>query len=102
MIEVYTDGSKSPSGVGSGIAIFESKCLTFQLKYKLAERCFNNQAEQLAIAKGLEKIQDFSHFQENKRSVAILTDSKITLDAIANPRNHQNLVEHIRDEIRRL
>jgi ribonuclease HI len=68
----------------------------------MVEKCSNNQAEQLTIAKALEKIQDFSHFQENKRSVAILTDSKITLDATANPRNHTNLVEHIRDEIRRL
>ena len=93
MIEVYTDGSKSPSGVGSGIAIFKKKHLTFQLKYKLAERCSNNQAEQLAIAKALEKIQDLSHLQGNKQSVAIHTDSKITLDAIANPRNHQNLVK---------
>jgi hypothetical protein len=102
MIEVYTDGNKNPSGVGSGNAIFENKHLTFQLKYKLAEKCSNNEAEQLAIAKALGKIQDFSHFQENKQSVAIHTDSKITLDAIANTRNHQNLVEHIRDEIRRL
>jgi hypothetical protein len=35
MIEVYTDGSKSASGVGSGIAIFINKHQTFQLKYKL-------------------------------------------------------------------
>jgi hypothetical protein len=37
MIEVYTDGSKSPSGVGSGIAVFENKHLTFQLKYNGGE-----------------------------------------------------------------
>jgi len=101
-IEVYTDGSKSPSGVGAGIAVFKNKHLMFQLRYKLAERCSNNQAEQLAIAKALEKIQDFSHLQENQRTAAIHTDSKITLDAIANLRNHQNLVEQIRVEIRRL
>jgi len=101
-IEVYTDGSKSPSGVGAGIAIFKNKHLLFQLRYKLAERCSNNQAEQLAIAKALEKIQDLSHLQENQRTAAIHTDSKITPDAIANLRNHQNLVEQIREEIRRL
>jgi hypothetical protein len=33
-------------------------------------------------------------------TVAIHTNSRITLEAIANPRNHQNLVEHIRKEIR--
>ena len=79
-----------------------NKLLTFQLKYKLADRCSNNQAEQLAIAKSLEEIQNLSYLQGNQRSVAIHTDSKITLDAIANPRNHQNLVEQIRDAIRRL
>ena len=101
-LEIYTDGSKTEKRVGSGVAIFADGSLTHQLRYKLAERCSNNQAEQLAIAKALEKIQEFSHFQGNQRSVAIHTDSKITLDAIANPRNHQNLVEQIRDEIRRL
>ena len=93
IIEVYMDGSKSASGVGSGIAIFIHKQLTFQLKYKLAERCSNNQAEQLALAKALEKIQDLNHLQGNHRSIAIHTDSRITLDALANPRNHQSLVE---------
>jgi ribonuclease HI len=102
MIEVYTYGSKSACGRGSGIAIFIHRHLIFQLKYKLAERCSNNQAEQLAIAKSLEKIQDLNHLQGNHRSVAVHTDSRITLDALANPRNHQSLVEQIRDEIRRL
>jgi ribonuclease HI len=63
--------------------------------YKLAEECSNNQAEQLAIVKALEKIQDYGHLQERQRSAAIHTDSKITLDARANHRNHQNLVEQI-------
>jgi len=48
-IEIYMDGSKSANGVCSGIAIFIDKHLTFLLKYKLAERCSNIQAEQLAI-----------------------------------------------------
>jgi len=101
-IEVYTGGSESPSGVGAGIAIFKNKHLVFQLRYKLAERCSNNQVEQLVIAKALEKIQDPSHLQENQWTAAIHTDSEITLDAIANLRNHQNLIEQIIEEIRRL
>ena len=40
--------------------------------------------------------------QRNQRSLAIHTDSRISLDAIANPSNHQNLVERIREEIKRL
>ena len=42
------------------------------------------------------------HLQEGQRSAAIHTDSKITLDATANPRNHQNLIEEIREGVRRL
>jgi hypothetical protein len=66
VIEVYTDGSKSENGLGSRIAIFIDKHLTFQLKYKLAERCSNSQAEQLAIAKVLEKMKDLHQLQGNQ------------------------------------
>lgn len=70
MIEVYTGGRESENGVGSGTAIFIDK-----LKYKLAERCSNNQAEQLAIARALEKMKDLNQLQGNQRSLAIYTDS---------------------------
>jgi len=94
-VEIYTDGSKSSGGVGSGIAIFENH-LSHQLMYRLADECSNNQAEQLAIVKALQKLRDFRHLHEMQRSAAVYTESKITLDAIANPRNHQHLVEQIR------
>jgi len=57
-IEMYTNGSKNDKGVGSGIAIFIDGNLTFQLRFMLADKCSNNQAEQLAIAKALEKVED--------------------------------------------
>jgi len=41
------------------------------------------------------------YLQGNQRCLAIHTDSRISLDAM-NPSNHQNLVERIREEIRRL
>jgi ribonuclease HI len=85
-VEDYMDGSESANGVGSGIAIFIDKHPTYQLKYKLTERFSNNQAEQFAIAKALEKMKDLYHLQGNQRSLCIHTDSRITLDAIANPR----------------
>ena len=50
----------------------------------------------------MEKLQHFRHLKERQRYAAIHTDSKITLDATANPRNHQNLVEQIREGVRRL
>lgn len=56
-IHVYTDGSKSDQGVGSGIAIYADNEIKHKLKYRLNERCSNNQAEQLAILKVLEYIE---------------------------------------------
>jgi len=97
-VEVYTDGSKRSGRVRSGIAIFENNHLSLQLMYRVADECSNNQAEQLAIVKALEKLRDFRHLQGLQRTAAVHTDSKITLDAIANPRNHQHLVEQIREE----
>jgi len=58
-VVVYTDGSKISGGVGSGIAIFKDNRLSLQLMYRLADECSNNQAEQLAIVKALQKLQDF-------------------------------------------
>jgi hypothetical protein len=43
-IQVYTNGSKNEHGVGSGVAIFVGKELVTQLKFKLDNRCSNNQA----------------------------------------------------------
>ena len=52
-MEIYTDGSKNEKGLGSGVAIFADGNLTHQLRYKLAEKCSNNQAEQLAMVEAL-------------------------------------------------
>jgi len=54
----YTEGSKNEQGVGAGVAIFSgNELLVTKLKYKLVNRCSNNQAEQLAIAKALEALE---------------------------------------------
>jgi hypothetical protein len=55
-IHVYTDGSMSEHGVGSGVAIFTDSNLTDATKYRLNGQCSNTQAEQLAILKALKKI----------------------------------------------
>jgi len=90
---------KNEKGVGSGVAIFADGSLTHQLRYKLAEKCSNNQAEQHAIVKSLKKLRKMQTTQRNHRTAAIHTDSRTTLEAIANPRKHQSLVESIRKEI---
>jgi len=100
-LEIYTDGSKHEKGVGSGVAILD-RSLTHQLRFKLAEKCSNNQAEQIATAKALTKLKSMHIIQGSQRTTVIHTDIRITLEAMANPRNHQSLVESIRKEIRSL
>ena len=67
-IYAYTDGSKNDIGVGSGIVIFSDNSLTTCLKYRLNERCSNNQAEQLAILKALEYLQYMKGGEKNSPS----------------------------------
>ena len=56
-ISAYTDGSKSEEGVGSGVVLYNGSNTIGRLKLKVADRCFNNQAELLAIYKALEMIK---------------------------------------------
>jgi ribonuclease HI len=53
-----TDGSKSDTGVGAGVVIFHDNELIKAMQYRLNEQCSNNQAEQMAILKALEYIQN--------------------------------------------
>jgi hypothetical protein len=89
-VGLYTDGSRSENGVGSGIAIFIDGNITNTKKYRLNERCSNNQAEKLAILKALENMQ---YLETNERTVLVSTDSRITLEALKNRKNHTYLIE---------
>jgi len=93
-IHAYTDGSKSGSGVGSGIAIFSDKNLTATLKYRLNGCCSNNQAEQMAILKALEYIQ-----YSKEKTVPVYTDSRITLQLLQNQKKHTHIIEQIRTKV---
>ena len=80
-IHAYTDGSKNDAGVGSGIAIFLDNSLLTCLKYRLNDRCSNNQAEQMAILKALDYIQ---YMKVGEKTVLEYTDSRITLQLLKN------------------
>jgi ribonuclease HI len=58
-------------------------------------RCSNNQAEQLAIAKALEVIETIDIAENSPHTVAIFTDSRITIDSLKNVNNHSYLIEEI-------
>ena len=73
-IQSHTDGSKNEAGVGSGIAAFADSNLKTTLRYRLNERCTNNQTEQMAILKALEYI----HLKEGKNSSSIHRQQNIS------------------------
>jgi len=80
--EVYTEGNKIGDNVGAAGIIFVNGKLVHQLKLKLHGHCSNNQAEQIAILKVLEKLEELQDGQGNDKRVAIYTDSKITLNLL--------------------
>ena len=49
------------------------------MQYRLNERCTNNQAEQMAILKALEYIQNM---ESDVKIILVNTDSKITLQLL--------------------
>ena len=53
---MFIDRRKSEQGVGSGVVIFKGNTVIDQLRIRLDNLCFNNQAEQLAIVKALEAL----------------------------------------------
>ena len=103
MYEIYTDGSKSDFGVGAGIVVFCNDEINNKLQFKLSSGCSNNQAEQLAIVKAIDYINTLNDTtQIEGRSVAIYTDSKITLDSLKNGHNHNTLIDDIRRNLKLL
>jgi ribonuclease HI len=95
-IHIYTDGSKTDKGVGSGIAIFESGQYIKSIQRRLNKKCTNNQAEQLAILTALQYIETT---QRTDKKITIYTDSKITLDKLRNTKIHTYLIEETRRKI---
>ena len=95
-LQVYTDGSKNEGGVGSGIAVFAGSNLITTQMYRLNGRCSNNQAEQLAILKALECIQNR---QDVGKTIIVYTDSRITLQLLTNRKRHTYLIDKIRIKV---
>jgi ribonuclease HI len=59
-------------------------------------RCTNNQAEQLAILRALEYIENL---QTEDKTATIYSDSQMTLDSLKNNTNHTFLIEEIRKKL---
>jgi ribonuclease HI len=89
---IYTDGSKSKSGVGSGFCIESSGRIYSEKKFKLSKYCSVFQAELLAIEKALEYILNGNYL--NIR-IGIITDSETALKAISNTKSVTTFVQSI-------
>jgi hypothetical protein len=91
--QIYRDGSKIGGKVGAGVAVYTDKMLVRKCKYKLQDYCSNNQAEQIIILKSLELLTTLE--DHNTRTVAIYTDSKVTLASLKNSFIQSSLIEEI-------
>jgi ribonuclease HI len=81
------------------VAIFAGNELAAQLKFKLDKKCSNNQAEQLVIVKALETTETLDITENGPRTVAIFTDSSITIHSLQNITNHNFLIEEITKKV---
>jgi ribonuclease HI len=98
-LEIYTDGSKTKQGVGAGIAIYSRGTHARSLKYRLHDKCTNNQAEQMEILKSL--LHMTKEHSPNK-TVTIYTDSQTTLSSLMNSKIHTSLIDQIRLQVEKL
>jgi ribonuclease HI len=86
--------AKGGDKVGAGAAIYVDLELRKCCKYKLGSRCTNNQTEQLAILKSLDELPVLP--DHKNRTVAIYTDSQVTLDSLRNNSIHTPIIADIR------
>ena len=96
-MKIYMDWSKDASTLGAGVTIYHNKQLIMQCKHKLRSYSSNNQAEQTAILKALEQLQEMETPTGGR--AAIYTDSKVTIDSLKNHAIHGFLIEKIRNKI---
>jgi ribonuclease HI len=97
---MYTDASKIRGKVAAGAAIYVNQALRRQCNCKLHNCCSNNQAKQIEILKALDELA--SHTDQNKRTVAIYTNSKVTLASLRNSFIHSPLIVEIQTKIHQL
>ena len=87
--------------VGAAAVIIKDDIVVHQSKFKLHERCSNNQAEQVAILRVLEQIQNLQLPEDAEKIAVVNIDSKVTLDTMQNRNKHYILIQSIK-EIKRL
>jgi len=102
VINIFTDGNKIGGKVGAAAGIIRDDTVLRQSKYKLHERCSNNQAEQVAILRALEQIKYIQLAEDAEKILVVDTDSRVALDTLQNINKHYILIGNVRKEIKRL
>jgi len=102
VINIFTDFSKIGGKVGAAAVIIKDDAVLHQSKYKLHERCSNNQIEQVAILRALEQIQNLQLAEDAEKIVVVNTDSKVTLDILQNRNKHFILIGNTGKKTERL
>jgi ribonuclease HI len=96
----FTDGSKIGDKFGAGLAVYTDKTLARKCKYRLQNHCSNNQAEQIEILRSLDQLLSLP--DQTNRTLAIYTDSKVTLVSLKYNTVHGELIEESRNMLRNL
>jgi ribonuclease HI len=105
-LQIYTDGSKTKHGSGSGAVIYFGKKVIKKLSIPL-KNCENNFAEMYAIHASIKWIQKNmkNYGIKFNRSLHLFTDSKISIDALClrnkTKKNHR-LINIITNELSKL
>jgi ribonuclease HI len=101
-INIFTDGRKIGGKVRAAAVIIKDDIVLHQSKYKLHERCYNNQAEQVAILRALDQIQNLQLAEDSEKIAVVNAESKVTLDTLQNRNKNSILIENIKKEIKML
>ena len=88
VINIFTDGSKIGGKVGAAAVIIKDVIVLHHSKYKLHEKCSNNQEEQVAILRALEQIPNLQLAEDAENIAVVNTDSKVKLDTLQNRNKH--------------
>jgi len=101
-ITIFTDGSKIGGKVGTASVIIKDEILLHHSKYKLHERCSNNQAEQVAILKVLEQIQNLQLPEGAEKIVVVKTNTHTHTHTHACARTHKHTHTQTHTQLQRL
>jgi ribonuclease HI len=93
-IQVFTDGSKSNSGVGSAFCVYSNSLVIKKCKFKLTKYCTVFQSECYALKEAIK------YFNTTDYSTATFqTDSQSVLSAINQRSSNTKLVHQINEEL---